>query len=142
MSWLIMINRKSAGDAPVLVMQFVLAVFAAPFLVLAATILSLSAGPAFEVPVPSPIVVLKCAAVACLASLGHLLLYAATMRASAAVIAPTTYVQIMMASLLGWLWFGDPPDAATLGGAVLIILGGLWLWRSQRAPKAGAGAPG
>lgn len=141
MSWLIMFNRKSAGDAPVLVMQFLLAIFAAPMLVAAASILSLTAGPAFEVPVPSAVVVLKCAAVACLASVGHLLLYAATVRASAAVIAPTTYVQIMMASLLGWLWFGEAPDAATLGGAVLIILGGLWLWRSQAAPPAPEGTP-
>ncbi len=135
MSWLIMFNRKSAGDAPVLVMQFVLALFAAPLLILAASLLSLTAGPAFEVPVPSAIVVLKCAIVALLASVGHLLLYAATMRASAAVIAPTTYVQIMMASLLGWALFGDAPDAATLTGAILIILGGLWLWRSQTARK-------
>ena len=136
MSWLIMFNRKSAGDAPVLVMQFVLAIFAAPFLILAAATLSGVGGPGFEVPVPSLAVVLKCAVVACLASVGHLLLYAATVRASAAVIAPTTYVQIMMASLLGWLWFGDAPDAATLLGALLIIAGGLWLWRSQKAPPA------
>jgi len=135
MSWLIMFNRKSAGDAPVLVMQFVLAIFAAPFLVVAATFLSDVGGPGFKVPVPSLVVVLKCAAVACLASIGHLLLYAATVRASAAVIAPTTYVQIMMASVLGWLWFGDAPDVATLTGAILIILGGLWLWRSQAGPK-------
>jgi drug/metabolite transporter (DMT)-like permease len=141
MSWLIMFNRKSAGDAPVLVMQFALAVFAAPLLIAAATLLSMIGGPGFAVPMPSLWVVLKCLAVACLASTGHLLLYAATVRASAAVIAPTTYVQLMMASLLGWLVFGDAPDAATVGGAVLIILGGLWLWRSQRSPAAAEGTP-
>jgi drug/metabolite transporter (DMT)-like permease len=141
MSWLIMFNRKSAGDAPALAMQFVLAVFAMPLLVGAATTLSLVAGPGFEVSVPSLDVVLKCAFVAVCASIGHLLLYAATVRASAAVIAPTTYVQIMMASLLGWLWFGDAPDAATLGGAVLIIAGGLWLWRSQKAAAPMEGTP-
>jgi len=133
MSWLIMLNRKAAGDAPALVMQFVLALFAAPFLVLAATLLSKTAGPSFAIPAPSLIVVAKCAVVACLASVGHLLLYAATVRANAAVIAPTTYVQLMMASLLGWLWFGDGPDLATYGGAALIVAGGLWLWRSQKA---------
>ena len=141
MSWLIMFNRKSAGDAPVLVMQFVLAIFAAPLLIVAATTLSLVAGPGFEVPVPSLEVVLKCGFVAVCASIGHLLLYAATVRANAAVIAPTTYVQLMMASLLGWLWFGDAPDGATIGGAVLIIAGGLWLWRSQRAAAQMEGTP-
>ena len=41
MSWLMMLNRKAAGDAPILVMQFLLAVFAAPLLVLAAALLGL-----------------------------------------------------------------------------------------------------
>jgi drug/metabolite transporter (DMT)-like permease len=53
MSWLIMFNRKSAGDAPVLVMQFALAVFAAPLLIAAATLLSMIGGPGFAVPMPS-----------------------------------------------------------------------------------------
>ena len=141
MSWLIMLNRKSAGDAPALVMQFVLAMFAMPLLIVAATTLSLVGGLGFRVPLPGLEVVMKCAFVALCASIGHLLLYAATIRANAAVIAPTTYVQIMMASLLGWLWFGDAPDATAIGGAALIIAGGLWLWRSQRAPARPEGSP-
>jgi drug/metabolite transporter (DMT)-like permease len=139
MSWLIMFNRKAAGDAPALVMQFLLAIFAAPMLVAAALILSLVGGEGFGIGVPTIGVVAKCAFVALSASTGHLLLYAGTVRASAAVIAPTTYVQLMMATLLGWLWFGDVPDGATLAGALLIIAGGLWLWRSQRAGPKPAG---
>ena len=141
MSWLIMFNRKSAGDAPVLVMQFVLALFAAPLLIVAASLLSATGGEGLRIGVPSLSEVLKCLVVACLASTGHLLLYAATVRASAAVIAPTTYVQLMMATLLGWLVFGDRPDAATLGGAVLIVAGGLWLWRSQKRARSTGGTP-
>ena len=38
------------------------------------------------------------------------------------------------APALGWAWFGNAPDVATLGGAALIIAGGLWLWRTQKAP--------
>jgi drug/metabolite transporter (DMT)-like permease len=33
--------------------------------------------------------------------------------------------------------FGDPPDAATLGGAALIIGGGLLSWRAQRVRDPG-----
>ena len=66
------------------------------------------------------------------ATFGHLLIYSATVRASAALVAPMTYVQLVVAMALGWAWFGNPPDLAMLGGAALIIAGGLWLWRSQK----------
>jgi drug/metabolite transporter (DMT)-like permease len=136
MAWLIIFNRKSAGDAPVLVMQFVLALFAAPLLVAAAALLSAFAGEGFRIGVPSAEVVAKCALVAFTASTGHLLIYAATVRASAALVSPMTYVQLIAATALGWAWFGDVPDLATYAGAALIIAGGLWLWRSQRPREA------
>jgi drug/metabolite transporter (DMT)-like permease len=132
MAWLMIFNRKAAGDAPILVMQFLVAAMAAPLLLAAAALLSFV--PAFEVRAPSLEVVLKCAGVAVTGSIGHLLIYSATMRASAAVVSPMTYVQLIVAGGIGWAWFGDPPDAATLGGAALIIAGGLWLWRSQKEP--------
>ena len=43
-----------------------------------------------------------------------------------------TYVQLIVAAALGWAWFGNAPDAVMLGGAALIVAGGLWLWRSQK----------
>ncbi|HEY0626538.1 MAG TPA: DMT family transporter [Allosphingosinicella sp.] len=138
MAWLIMLNRKSAGDAPVLVMQFLLALMAAPLLLVSAAALVLTGLPQFAVPVPSAEVVLKCAFVALTASSGHLLIYAATVRANAAAVAPMTYVQLLIAALLGWWWFGDAPDLVSLAGAALIIAGGLWLWRAQKRAHAGA----
>ncbi|HEX8442159.1 MAG TPA: DMT family transporter [Allosphingosinicella sp.] len=138
MAWLIIFNRKSAGDAPVLVMQFVLALFAAPLLVAAAALLSGVAGQGFRIGLPSAEVVAKCALVAFTASTGHLLIYAATVRASAALVSPMTYVQLIAATALGWAWFGDAPDFATYAGAALIIAGGLWLWQSQRPREAPA----
>lgn len=139
MAWLIILNRKSAGDAPILVMQFVLALFAAPMLVAAA----LAAGqlPAFALSMPDWTVVAKCASVAVTATLGHLLIYAATIRASAAIVSPMTYVQLLLATALGWAWFGDAPDLVTYLGAALIIAGGLWLWRAQKAPPEPEGTP-
>lgn len=131
MAWLMMLNRKAAGTASVLAMQFVLAAFAAPMLVITAAVLHRTGMPQFQVP-PLPLhVALKCLAVACTATTGHLLIYAATVRASAAIVAPMTYVQLLVAASVGWAWFGDAPDAATFGGAALIIAAGLWLWRSQ-----------
>ena len=141
MAWLILLNRKSAGDAPVLVMQFLLAIMAAPLLVAATTLLSMTGRPEFAVPAPSLVVVAKCALVAFTASVGHLLIYTATLRASAASVSPMTYVQLVVAVLLGWLWFGDAPDLVSYGGFALIVAGGLWLWRSQAKPPPPLGTP-
>lgn len=134
MSWLMMLNRKAAGDAPVLVMQFLLAGLAAPMLILAAWGLDAVGGRPFQIGWPEWHVVAKCAAVACTASVGHALIFAAVLRANAAAVAPMTYVQLLVAGGIGWAWFGNVPDTATYAGAALIIAGGLWLWRGQREP--------
>jgi drug/metabolite transporter (DMT)-like permease len=133
MSWLMMFNRMAAADAPVLVMQLVLALFAAPLLVAAAVAYALLVEP---IPMPSALVVAKCAAIACFATLGHALIFAAVKKADASVVAPMTYVQLVVAAGIGWSWFGDRPDLATFGGAALIIAGGLLLWRAQRTRRA------
>jgi len=132
MAWLMIFNRKAAGSAPALAMQLLLAMVAAPLLVAAAALLQATGAPQFRIPAPDAVVVLKCAAVAIFATFGHLLIYSATVRASAAVVAPMTYVQLVVAIGLGWAWFGHGPDLAMLGGAALIVAGGLWLWRSQK----------
>jgi drug/metabolite transporter (DMT)-like permease len=134
MAWLMIFNRKAAGLGSALAMQLTLAGMAAPLLVAAATLLHLSGESAFRIPPPDAVIVGKCALIAMFATTGHLLIFSATMRASAAVVAPMTYVQLIVALALGWAWFGNAPDAAMLGGAALIVAGGLWLWRSQSEP--------
>ena len=134
MSWLMMFNRMAAGDAPVLVMQFLLAAFTAPLLVVAAALLDLFGGPPFQLAMPSAEVVLKCLGVAVFATLGHTLIFTAVLRATAQAVAPMTYIQLLVAAGLGWALFGENLDLATFAGAALIIAGGLWLWRAQKAP--------
>jgi drug/metabolite transporter (DMT)-like permease len=138
MSWLMILNRKVAGLAPVMVMQFAVAVVAAPMLVAAAAALAESGGAAFEFGLPSAEVVLKCLFVAFSATTGHALIFAAVLRANAAAVAPMTYVQLLIAAAIGWAWFGEVPDTATFAGAALIVAGGLWLLRAQREPAVPA----
>lgn len=62
-------------------------------------------------------------------------------RAPASALAPVTYVQIVAASLFGFLVFGDVPDRATLAGALLIVGAGLYvLVRQTRALRRPAPA--
>jgi len=132
MACLMICNRKAAGAASPVAMQFLAAVMAAPMILAAAALLALIGGPQFEVPAPPLSVVVKCLVVACTATFAHMLIYMAAVRASAAVVAPMTYVQLLLAAGLGWLMFGTAPNLSTFAGAALIIAGGLLLWRSQK----------
>jgi drug/metabolite transporter (DMT)-like permease len=52
--------------------------------------------------------------------------------APASVVVPYQYTMIVWAIALGWLVFGDVPDAFTLTGAAIIVGAGLYiLWREQ-----------
>jgi drug/metabolite transporter (DMT)-like permease len=140
MACLMICNRKAAGAASPLAMQFLAAMMAAPILIVTASLLALSGAHSFQVPVPPASVVVKCVVIACTATVAHLLIYMAAVRASAALVAPMTYVQLLVAATLGWLLFGTAPDLSTFGGAALIVGGGLLLWRSQR-PREVAETP-
>lgn len=112
-------------------MQLLLSVFATALLIPATALLHNSGLASFHVGLPSGEVVLKCLIVSFTATVAHLLIYQATVRASAVVVAPMTYVQLLVAVLLGWLLFDNVPDLPMIAGASLIIGAGLWLWRTQ-----------
>ncbi len=127
---LIIGNRYVAGQASALVMQFVVAAYAAPILLFAAPIFAQSGIDRFALTIPDWTVVARCAVVAVTASCAHWLVYIGTTKSGAAKVAPMSYVQLLVASLIGWGWFGDHPDRWTLLGAAIIVAAGLYLWRA------------
>ena len=83
------------------------------------------------------------AAIGTIAAVGHLLLLRANEQAPASVLAPLGYFEIVSTVALGWLLFGDLPDAWTWTGILVIVASGVFvtLWTSERAsrlaPRAG-----
>jgi drug/metabolite transporter (DMT)-like permease len=134
MAALFILNRKAGGLAPVIVMQFLVAVMALPILVVLMLAGHFVGGEAQQLSWPDWSVVVRCLVVAVTATTGHWCIFRATELASAATIAPMTYVQLLVAVAAGLLLFGDYPSWTMTGGAALIISGGLWLWHTQR-PK-------
>jgi drug/metabolite transporter (DMT)-like permease len=61
----------------------------------------------------------------------HLLSIAAFRLADASALAPLVYIELIGASLIGYLAFGEIPGAATIVGAALIVLGGVILIRRR-----------
>lgn len=132
MSGLMMTNARAAGSGSVLLMQFIVAAIAAPILVLAAAIGHLSGYPPLQVGWPSGHVILVCTVVAVSASFAHMLIYTATVRGSAAVVAPMVYVQILVAIGIGVVFYSDYPDLVALAGTGIIIASGIYLLRDGR----------
>jgi drug/metabolite transporter (DMT)-like permease len=67
-----------------------------------------------------------------LATLGHYLLIQANERTAASVLAPFSYTQLVGATLLGWVVFGDVPDRFTLLGGLVIGLSGITMLLQER----------
>lgn len=137
MATLMIANRASAGAASALAMQVYIANCASVLLVLATIAGHLSGIERFAMHWPEWHVVARCGFIAVSATIAHWLIYMGTMRAGAATVAPMTYGQLLAAAGLGWLFFGESPDALAMLGAAIIIGSGLWLWylgRVRRPP--------
>ena len=61
----------------------------------------------------------------------HYLMIESFRQGEAALVAPFKYTSMIWAVLLGFLFFGDWPDAWTLFGAVVVVLAGLYIMRRE-----------
>jgi drug/metabolite transporter (DMT)-like permease len=69
--------------------------------------------------------------------LGHTASALAHRYATAAVLGPFLYQQIIYMALGGWLVFGQIPDVAVVVGAFIVVLSGLYLlWYEFRLQKS------
>ncbi len=68
-----------------------------------------------------------------IAALGHWLVIKAYEHASASVIAPFGYSEIIMATAIGFVLFGDFPDGWTWAGVAVVVSSGVVIsWRESR----------
>ena len=56
--------------------------------------------------------------------------------AAASIVVPYQYTMIVWAVALGWLVFGDVPDAYTLAGSAIIVAAGLYIFWRERAVRS------
>jgi drug/metabolite transporter (DMT)-like permease len=64
--------------------------------------------------------------------LSHFLMIRAFSQAPASLLAPFAYAQLIWATIIGLLWFGDFPDFWTLLGAVIITASGIYVVYRER----------
>lgn len=86
----------------------------------------------------SGLVVLMMGLIGLFGASSHSLVTLAHRLADASVLAPVVYLQLLFASIAGYLVFGQVPGASTLVGALVIIAGGALLWLSGRRKRIAA----
>ena len=77
-----------------------------------------------------------------IASCGHLSLVYGFGQAQASALALFNYTALVWATLFGYLFFAEVPDAFTVTGALIVVSAGLYVWHRERARKLAAGAAG
>jgi drug/metabolite transporter (DMT)-like permease len=128
----IIANRAAVGRASNLALQYYMSVTAMIFLILT-TIVAHFLGPArFHVHSTDWTVIARCALIGLTATAAQWLIFMGTVKAGAGTIAPMTYGQLLMATMFGYVFFGDRPDALSFLGAAIIIGAGLYLWYTGR----------
>jgi len=72
-------------------------------------------------------------AIGALAAFGHLVVVMAFRLASASILAPFQYLEIVTGTIIGYWLFGDFPDALKWLGITIIITSGVYLFLRERA---------
>ncbi|AWX93158.1 hypothetical protein DPM13_08325 [Paracoccus mutanolyticus] len=85
-----------------------------------------------------PLVVLMMCLIGLFGASSHSLVTLAHRMADASVLAPVVYLQLLFATIGGYLVFHQVPGASTLLGAMVIIAGGVLLWLSGRRKRIAA----
>ena len=66
------------------------------------------------------------------ATIGHIFIVWAAGNAPASVLAPFQYLEIITATILGYLVFSEVPAASTILGSTIIIVSGIYLFHRER----------
>ncbi|MGF1630871.1 MAG: DMT family transporter [Kiloniellaceae bacterium] len=125
-------TRRLAGSAPPLVTLTYSAAAGALLMTLIV--------PAVWV-MPSTVDLAAMAMMGLIAAGGHFLLIKAFDFAPASLLAPFTYSEIIVTTVLGLLIFGDFPDSWTWAGIAVVIGSGIYISLRERASGAGPSAP-
>lgn len=121
------LTRAMAGAADAMVLNFQTSAIGAGLMTLALPILWQS---------PSPVQWLMLASLGVIATLGHVFITKAYEHGEASLLAPLAFTEIIMATILGWWFFGDLPDRWTVLGVTILIASAIYISIRERRAKA------
>ena len=116
-------TRHISGRAPAMVTTF-------QTNAVGAAVLSLAMPLVWHSPTPSQW--LMCAGLGAIATFGHYLIVRAYDYSEASLLAPLAYTEMVVATAVGWYFFGDFPDALTFLGVAVLIACALYITMTER----------
>jgi drug/metabolite transporter (DMT)-like permease len=132
MACYVALTRRLAGQVHPYQMQMMVGLSATSTLGFA-----LLVGPIFEIPWtsfvwPTSQQLQWVAYMGLAATIGHIFIVWATGNAPASILAPFQYLEIVTATILGYLVFNDLPEKSTILGSSIIIISGIYLFQRER----------
>ncbi len=128
----LIITRQLAQREDPVRMQFYAGVFGALVMSAALGVGALTDAPVLVSVWPTAIEWALLAGLGLIATTGHLLVVHAFKRAPAGILAPFQYVEIIGATVLGLVIFGDFPDLLTWCGVAVIVASGIYVFHRER----------
>ncbi|MDB5660595.1 MAG: hypothetical protein JWS10_3210 [Cypionkella sp.] len=116
-------TRKISGQAPAMVTTFQTNVIGAAFMTLTMPLIWHH---------PTPTQWLMFAGLGTIATFGHYLIVRAYDYSEASLLAPLAYTEMIIATAVGWYFFGDFPDALTFLGVAVLIACALYITLTER----------
>lgn len=129
----LILTRKLAQHETPERMQFYAGVFGGLFMTIALALGFVAGVAVLSFQPPDTVQWLLLAGLGIIATGGHLLVVHAFQRAPAGLLAPFQYVEIVGATILGLIFFGDFPDAVTWVGVAIIVGSGLYVFHREAA---------
>ncbi|QQA42367.1 DMT family transporter [Pelagovum pacificum] len=123
------VTRKATRESSALTFQFGVSVFSCLTLSLVMLGSGHGIGPVLEMPSLAISGLLISGVVA---AVTFLLIALAFSKAEASVLAPFQYLEILGATLIGYLAFGDAPDALTVVGTLIVLGSGMYVFHRER----------
>lgn len=122
----LVLTRAMAGVADAMVLNFQTSAIGAALMALALPLLWVA---------PTPMQWAMLAALGVIATLGHVLITKAYEHGEASLLAPLAFTEIVMATVLGYAFFGDLPDRWTVLGVTILIASAIYISVRERQVK-------
>jgi drug/metabolite transporter (DMT)-like permease len=131
-----LVTRQLAKDVDPIALQAVSGLMAAPMLLAVVGLGVVSEIEMFQMVMPNGQEWMLMLAIGCLGTLAHLLMTWSLRFAPSATVAPMQYLEIPIATLIGWLVFRDFPDGLAAVGIVITVAAGLYIiYREHQAAR-------
>ena len=134
-SFYLLLNRRFAGEDSLLAVQFSTGIAGSVLLGVSLLIASLADIDGFVFVVPTSTELGLLVLIGVISFAAHGLVIMAFQRGEASLLAPLQYLEIVGATLFGYLVFSDFPDRMTWTGISLIVLSGLYIAHRERKTR-------